>query len=67
MNLAEDSRRTKSICHKFKLDSFLLGTIYSMEWSLGAEFWSGVIEWSGVRFWRGKSRMKCSCDVCVCV
>ena len=74
--------------------------VYSMEWSLGAEFWSGVLEWSGVKLlwsgkrtcslliklcilwsgvlelsigvdwsqiWRSKSRMECSCDVCVCV
>ena len=27
------------------------GTVYSMEWSLGAEFWSRVLEWSGVRLW----------------
>ena len=67
--------------------------MYSMKWSLGAEFWSvvlewskilewqkyllfahkivysmewgGVLEWIGVRFWRGKSRMECSCDVCM--
>ena len=39
------------------------GTVYSMEWSLVAEFWSGV------RFWSGKSRMECSYDVmwCECV
>ena len=29
--------------------------MYSVEWSLGAEFWSGVLEWSGVKFWSGKS------------
>ena len=44
---------------------FSLGTVHSMEWSLRAEFWSRVLEWSGDRFWSGKSRMECSCDVCV--
>ena len=39
-----------------------LGALYSMERSLGAEFWNGVLEWSGVRFRSGKSR-----SVCVCV
>ena len=29
------------------------GTVYSMEWSLGAELWSGVLEWSGVKLWSG--------------
>ena len=33
------------------------GTVHSMEWSLGAELWSGVLEWSGVIVWSGK----CSC------
>ena len=33
-----------------------------------SNLWSGVLEWSiGVRFWSCKSRMECSCDVCVCV
>ena len=41
--------------------------MYSMEWSLGAELWSGVLERSGVRFWSGKIRMECSCGVCVLV
>ena len=27
------------------------GTVYSMEWSLGAEIWSEVLTWSGVKFW----------------
>ena len=38
-------------------------------WSFRAEFWSGVLERSiGVEpdFGIGKSRMECSCDVCVC-
>ena len=30
-------------------------SVYSMEWSLGAGFWSGVFEWSGVKFWSGKN------------
>ena len=29
--------------------------------------WSRVLEWSGVRIWSGKSRIECSCYVCVCV
>ena len=36
-----------------------LGTVYSMEWSLGAEFWSGVLEWIGVKFWSGKNDWSC--------
>ena len=28
----------------------IYGTVYSMEWSLGAEFWSGILEWSGVEW-----------------
>ena len=44
-----------------------MGTVYALEWSLGSEFWSGVLELSGVRFWSGKSRVECGCDVCVCV
>ena len=28
-----------------------LGTMYSLEWSLGVELWSGVLEWSfGVEY-----------------
>ena len=42
-----------------------VGTVYSMEWRLRSEFRSGVLELSGVRVWSGKSRMECSCDVCV--
>ena len=45
--------------------------MYSMEWSLGAEFRSGVLEWSGVKFWSGKSScslfIKWRAVVCVCV
>ena len=33
--------------------------MYSMEWSLGAEFWSGVLEWSGVKFWNRKNDWSC--------
>ena len=25
-----------------------------MEWSVGADYWSGVFEWSGVKFWSKK-------------
>ena len=28
--------------------------MHSMDWSYGAECWSGVLEWSGVRFLSGK-------------
>ena len=31
------------------------GTVYSIEWSLGAELWGGVLELSGVKFWSGKT------------
>ena len=52
--------------------------VHSMEWSLGVEFWSGVLEWSGVKkFWSGKSGKECNQSVsskslfclylCVCV
>ena len=39
--------------------------VYSMEWSLGAEFWSGVLEWIGVKFWSGKS--SCSLLIKWCI
>ena len=35
-----------------------------MEWSLGAEFWSGVLELSGVKFWSGEST--CSLLMLLC-
>ena len=28
----------------------IFGMVYSMEWNLGAELWSGVLGWSGVKF-----------------
>ena len=37
----------------------IFGTVYSMEWSLGAEFWNGALEWSGVKFWSGKNDWSC--------
>ena len=52
-------RKQYSSCHMRKLQAawYHLGadTLYSMEWSLGAELWSGVLEWSGVKFWSGKN------------
>ena len=54
-------------------NSVFNSNVYSMEWSLGVEYWSGVLEWSmrfGVKFWTDKSScwraVVCVC-VCVCV
>ena len=39
--------------------------VYFVEWSLGAEFWSGILEWSGVKFWSSKST--CSLLIKPCI
>ena len=46
MNLVEDSHRTKRICHRFKLDSFLGHHVF-----YGVEFWSRVLERSNGVEW----------------
>ena len=40
-------------------------TVHSMEWSLGAEFWSGVLEWSQVKFWSGKGTFSLLIKSCI--
>ena len=33
-----------------KIEGLFIGTVYSMEWSLGAEFWSGLASDFGMEY-----------------